>query len=302
MEELIARNDEALSRSTIGRMLTGKDNPRWGRWDSLIRCLAKRSIYVDHDVDMLIKRLHALYVGSGPGTPQTQPESVPPPILDAQSEQAVAAAWREAQDEIASARAVAAVGEVASVDREEGAEQRSETVTSAEVRADNGFAPVALPMRVRLALVLLLYSVCGLLAGGVVGVLVSSQVLGGWALTGPVAGITVGLFTGEVMAGLSRHQGSDAFAVRHPTPGLTGLGDLVGLAAGTAVGGTGATHLADGLILGCGAGIGMGALMGSVVLAGRALDASFSIDVIGASARGDTSDLSGPWKPTEGRG
>ncbi|MBX9363204.1 hypothetical protein [Streptomyces sp. WAC04114] len=298
LEVLIARNDEALSRSTIGRMLRGHHNPRWGRWDSLIRCLAEQSIYVEHDVDILIKRLHSLYVGSGPGTGQAQQDNAPPPlsptaIFDAQSEQAVAAAWRDAQVEIASARAAAAAGEVASLDHEEKTDQ-SEAVTPAEARADNGFDSVAASTRVRLTLTLFLYSVCGLLAGGVVSALVSSQVLGGWAPTGPVAGIIVGLFTGEVMAGLARHQGSDSLAVRHPTPGLTGVGGLVGLAAGTAASGAGATHFVEGLLLGCGAGIAMGALMGSMVLAGRALNAGFCVDEVRTSATDDASDITGP--------
>lgn len=309
LEEFIERNDKALSRSTIGRMLNGKDNPRWSRWDILIRCLAKQSISIDHDVDFLIKRLYALYQGNSvPGNKLSEEAreaekaraATSTAVRDAESEQAVAAAWRAAQDEIAFARSIAAAEqEVEGSSLEEEIEQRPEAADSADGQF-NGLTSARLSFRVQLSLVLFLYSTCGLLAGGVVGALVANHALGNSVLGGAVAGITVGLFTGEVMAGIARHHGPEPFW--HRTPGLTGLGGLVGLAAGTIVVGASATHLVDGLLLGCASGIGMGGLMGSVFLAGRALSGSLPVDgILRSEEQGSNSEPSRPRKSVEGK-
>lgn len=310
MEELISRNDEALSRSTIGRMLKGQDNPRWSRWDSLIRCLAQQSIYIRHDPDALIKRLHALYLGSeAPVTNSCDAASRRPlesadrsaAVLDAESEKAVAAAWRAAQAEIAMAKAAAAEREAQSADPGEDIQESSTLPAFTDTSLDHKLlVPPQLPWRKRLFLVMFLYSACGLLTGGVVGALVSSRLPGSWA--GPAAGITVGLFTGEAMGGLTPPQRSQPATVRRRIPGLMQLGAVVGLASGVLVGGVGATHLVDGLLLGCTGGIGIGGLLGGVVLADLALHGPGPAQgTQPPTLQGTTSDALGSWKPAEGK-
>lgn len=280
--------DSGVSHECFRQMLTGDVLPKWAKWSVVVRYLAS-SVGSPEHVSQEERRFRHLWIrarplatggvlagGEGresrpdakadedefaaaPRSEESNGQRTRAAIYSRQLEEELGSLYAKAREEAERIRAEARAQAADILDRAgtEARDARSAPAAGADVGARHGVALMA---------VLALF---GCLVGGVVGSLVRGVLasldtndLNG--TVGPVAGLSVGLFTGAVIgsaggAGLGRF-----FVVGEVLAGLVGCGGLIGLCVGIFT----SSRPGDepfAIFMACGVGAALGCTIGLIV-------------------------------------